>query len=54
MKLTCMECGRTTTRRNPTADTRCRNCGGYDLEPAEIVLTVKRMDGLTVRRGKEG
>jgi len=33
MKLICMECEKVFSRSNPTADTGCPRCHGYDIEP---------------------
>lgn len=33
-KLECMECGATFSRSNPSTDTKCPKCGGYDIEVA--------------------
>ena len=33
MKLICMECEKVFSRSNPTADTSCPYCHGYDIEP---------------------
>ena len=33
-KCECMECGATFNKSNPTSDTKCPKCGGYDIELA--------------------
>jgi rubrerythrin len=33
-KLECQECGKIFSKSNPTADTKCPGCGGYDIDLA--------------------
>src|ERR1019366_39023 len=43
-KLECMECGKTFTKSNPTADSKCPGCGGSDLELANGKANGKDID----------
>jgi len=32
VKLECQECGKKFSKSNPTSDTKCPKCGGYDID----------------------
>ena len=34
VKLECQECGKKFSKSNPTSNTKCPKCGGYDIDVA--------------------
>lgn len=50
MKLECMECNHTFTRREVSLDQRCPRCGGYDVDVDIDLLVAEVVHGGELQR----